>query len=286
MMKKLLILCFCICCSSCEETAKTNSVSQKLSATAKTTNNHIQKDSFQKILDSVQVKGAILIYDLKEDRYYSNDFSWARTGQLPASTYKIPNSIIGLETKVVADENTIFKWNGEKRFLKSWEADLTFKQAFQRSCVPCYQEVARKVGVARMNAYIEKLHYGNIQVDTTNLENFWLQGNAKITQFQQIDFLKRFQQEKLPISKRTSSIVKEIMILKETTNYVLRGKTGWSLVGDSHNGWFVGYLEKGDQVFFFATNVSPISKDFNQQNFQKNRKEVTYKALRKLGILL
>ena len=76
------------------------------------------------------------------------------------------------------------------------------------------------------------------------------------------------------------------MILKETTNYVLRGKTGWSLVGDSHNGWFVGYLEKGDQVFFFATNVSPISKDFNQQNFQKNRKEVTYKALRKLGILL
>ncbi|MGH1387770.1 class D beta-lactamase [Kordia sp.] len=286
-MKKLLILCFCIFCFSCKKEAekalapnapKEYKISEE-ELTKRTKDNLIKKESFQKIIDSVHLKGSILLYDAKTELYYSNDFIWAFEEQLPASTYKIPNSIIALETKAVADQNTIFKWNGEKRFFKSWEADLTLHQAFQRSCVPCYQEVARKIGVKRMNAYIEKLQYGNIKVDSINLDNFWLRGNASISQFQQIDFLKRFQQESLPISKRTSTIVKEIMILKETDNYVLRGKTGWSIEGEHHNGWFVGYVESSNHVFFFATNVAPTSKDFDQKAFQKNRKEVTYKAL-------
>lgn len=241
---------------------------------------------FQKILDEADVKGAILIYDFQNKNYHSNDFSWAKTGKLPASTYKIPNSIIALETGVVHDLNTIFPWNGERRFLKSWEEDLTFTQAFQRSCVPCYQEIARKIGVERMNEYLGKFQYGNIQVDSTTIDSFWLQGNARIDQFQQIDFLARFFQSKLPISKRTEAIVKEMMILKQTENYVLRGKTGWSIVDDLHNGWFVGYVENGTEVFFFATNVAPISTTFDEKKFQECRKEVTYKALKQLNVLL
>ena len=283
-MKKLLILGFCVLCFSCQRTVKKLSEPEETNMVSETKDTLIQKEAFQKIIDSVHLKGAILLYDKKKDTYYSNDFLWAKTGQLPASTFKIPNSIIGLETKEVADQHTIFKWNGEKRFFKSWEADLTLHQAFQRSCVPCYQEVARKVGVKRMNAYIAKFEYGNIKVDSVNLDNFWLQGNARISQFQQINFLKRFQQETLSISQRTFKIVKEIMILKQTEKYVLRGKTGWSIEGEHHNGWFVGYVESGDQVFFFATNVEPTSKDFDQKAFQKNRKVITYEALKELGV--
>lgn len=285
-MKRLFMLCLCIVCFSCKEASKSSVKSQEQSATAKITNNHIQQESFQKSIDSAHVKGAILIYDLKKDTYYSNDFSWAKTGQLPASTFKIPNSIIGLETKVVDDKQTIFKWNGEERFLKSWEADLTLQQAFQRSCVPCYQEVARKIGVKRMNQYLEQLQYGSIKVDSVNLESFWLQGNAHINMFQQIDFLKRLREETLPISQQTFAIVKKIMILKQTEKYTLRGKTGWSIEEDHHNGWFVGYVESGDQAFFFATNIEPISNTFDQKNFQKSRKELTYKALQQFNILL
>nr|WP_235982982.1 class D beta-lactamase [Kordia aestuariivivens] len=258
---------------------------QEKSVITKNIDNHTIVAAFQKIIDSVKLKGAILVYDLREDVHYSNDFSWAETGKLPASTYKIPNSIIALETGVVADQNTIFVWNGEKRFLKSWEEDLTFTQAFQRSCVPCYQEIAREVGVESMNAYLEKFQYGNIQVDSTNLDSFWLQGNSRITQFQQIDFLTRLYQSKLPISKRTETIMKDIMIVKETETYTLRGKTGWSISDGINNGWFVGYVEKEDKIFFFATNVEPTGK-FNQKAFIKNRKEITYKALRQLDILL
>jgi beta-lactamase class D len=283
MIMKKCFLCFLlIILVSCKEEKKENTDQQKeVEVVIRSINLE-----FQKIIDDAGVKGAILIYDLQNKNYYSNDFSWAETGKLPASTYKIPNTIIALETGVVVDQNTIFPWNGEKRFLKSWEEDLTFTQAFQRSCVPCYQEVAKKIGVKRMNAYLKKIQYGNIQVDSTNLDSFWLQGNSRVNQFQQIDFLTRFYQSKLPISKRTEAIVKEIMVLQQTEKSILRGKTGWSIVDDFHNGWFVGYVESGTEVFFFATNVEPISTTFDQKKFQKSRKLITYKALEVFNIVL
>ncbi|WP_420573065.1 class D beta-lactamase [Kordia sp.] len=282
-MKKLFIISLCVLFFSCIEESKNSSKPQEVSADI-TLEEHVIVSDFQKIIDTTGVKGSILLYDVKKNTYYSNAFSLANTGKLPASTYKIPNSIIALETNVVKDENEMFIWNGEERFLKSWETDLTFKQAFQRSCVPCYQEVARKIGVARMNLFLEKLQYGTIVVNYSNLDTFWLQGTSKITQFQQINFLKRLQENKLPISTETSEIVKDMMVIKETENYVLRGKTGWSITNNINNGWFVGYLEKGDQVLFFATNVEAAS-DYNQKDFQKNRKELTYKALAILNIL-
>jgi beta-lactamase class D len=125
----------------------------------KNKNTHeVLKPEFGKILDSLKVKGAVLIYDVKNNTYYSNDFAWAKTGIIPASTFKIPNSIIALETGIIQNDSVIFKWNGEKRNFKKWEQDLTFKKAFQVSCVPCYQEIARKVGVKRMKTYLKKLN--------------------------------------------------------------------------------------------------------------------------------
>ena len=116
----------------------------------------IVKTEFGNILDSLKVKGAIVIYDIKNKTYYSNNFDWSKTGIIPASTFKIPNSIIALETGIIKNDSTVFKWNGEKRRFKKWEEDLTFKKAFQVSCVPCYQEIARKVGVKRMKSYLVK----------------------------------------------------------------------------------------------------------------------------------
>ena len=125
-------------------------VSIFISCNEKTTNKEIVKSEFQSIVDSSNVKGSILIYDLQKDLFYSNNFDWAKIGRLPASTFKIPNSIIALETKVVENDSTLFKWNGEKRAYKIWEQDLIFRNAFQYSCVPCYQEIANKIGEKRM----------------------------------------------------------------------------------------------------------------------------------------
>ena len=177
--------------------------------------NEILKPSFQKIIDSSNVNGAVLIYDLKKNTFYSNNFNWAKVGRLPASTFKIANSIIALETKVVDNDSTLFIWNVEKRAYKFWEQDLILKDAFKYSCVPCYQEVARKIGVKRMNEYLKKLDYKDMEFTHSNLDLFWIEGNSKITQFQQIDFLKRFLKSELKISKRTEDVMKRILFIEK-----------------------------------------------------------------------
>ena len=243
-----------------------------------------KSSEFQAIIDSANVKGSILIYDLQKEAYHSNDFEWSNTGKLPASTFKIPNSIIALETGVVENDSTLFKWNGESRGLRVWEQDLIFSQAFHYSCVPCYQDVARRIGATRMNQYLSELSYGDMKVDSTNIDLFWLEGESKISQYQQIDFLKRFYQQKLPIRKRTDEIMRRMMVLEKNASYTLSGKTGWSIRNGNNNGWFVGFIETKNGVYFFTSNVEPEG-EFNQESFVVARKEVVYKALKQLKII-
>ena len=239
---------------------------------------------FEKIIDSANVEGAILIYDLKNDKYYSNDFNWAKKRNLPASTFKITNSIIALETGVVENDSTLLKWNGEKRRFKNWEQDLILRDAFHFSCVPCYQEIARKVGENKMNKFLKKLDYGNMKVDSSNLELFWLEGESSITQFQQINFLKRLYQSELPISERTEMIMKRMIVIEDTDDYKLSGKTGWSIRNGNNNGWFVGYVETQSKIYFFATNVEP-KQQFDMNMFPMIRKDVTFKAFEQMKII-
>ena len=239
---------------------------------------------FNKILDSLKVKGAILIYDVANKTYYSNDFSWAKTGFIPASTFKIPNSIIALETEVAENDSTIFKWDGEKKWNKNWEKDLSLKEAFHVSCVPCYQEIARKIGYKRMKAYLKKLNYSGMVFDSKTIDDFWLEGDSKITQFQQIQFLKKLYFSELPISKRTESIVKNIMKMEQTNDYVLSAKTGLSVKKGLDNGWYVGYFEVKNKVYFFATNLVP-KNGTNRNEFIPIRLNATKEAFRILKIL-
>lgn len=239
---------------------------------------------FQTIIDSANVVGSILIYDSEGDKFYSNDFNWAKNGKLPASTFKIPNSIIALETGTVENDSTLFKWNGEKRRLRDWEQDLIFRDAFHFSCVPCYQEIARKIGVENMTEYLNKLVYGDMKVDSANIDLFWLEGDSRISQFQQIDFLKRFYQSELPISERSETIMKRMIVIEENDNYRLSGKTGWSIRNGNNNGWFVGYLETRNKTYFFATNVEP-EQQFDMDMFPMIRKDLTFKAFEHLGII-
>ena len=239
---------------------------------------------FQLIIDSANLKGAILIYDLNESKFYSNDFKWAKKGQLPASTFKIPNTIISLETGVVENESTVFKWDGEKRGMEAWEQDLSLRDAFHFSCVPCYQDVARKVGVERMVSYLDKINYGKMKIDAASIDMFWLQGDSKINQFQQIDFLKRLYQSELSISKRSEMIVKRILLIEENDTYKISGKTGWSINDEINNGWFIGYIESKGKLYFFATNIEP-NENFDMEMFPMIRKHISHKAFKQLNII-
>lgn len=274
-MKVITILSLVVLFFSCKEKPK---------VVAETAENEIIVPEFQTILNTAKITGAILLYDLQKDIYYSNDFKWSKKGQLPAYTFKIPNSIIALETGVVENDSTLFEWDGEPRALENWNQDLILKDAFHFSCVPCYQEVARKIGSKRMIEYVKKLNYGEIKVDILTIENFWLQGDSKINLFQQINFLKRLYQSELHITKRTEKIVKRMMVRQENKQYKISGKTGWSINNGENNGWFVGYIQTKNNVYFFATNVEPLA-EFNMAMFPMIREDVTLIALKQIRLI-
>lgn len=233
---------------------------------------------FQTLLDTGSVKGSILIFDVNKSKYYSNDLKYAKTSHLPASTFKIPNSLIALELGIVETDTSTILWDGKKRRFKIWEQDLSFRDAFHFSCVPCYQEIAAKVGVERMMDYTNKFEFGKMVLDSNTLTNFWLEGNSGINQFQQIEFLKSFEGSQLPISDRTENIMKRMMLITKNDSIELRGKTGWSNFEKVNNGWYVGYVKRQENTYYFATNIEP-ENGLKLNTFAERRKTITYDAL-------
>ena len=208
---------------------------------------------------------------------------------LPASTFKIANTLIGLETGILQDENSPMKWDGVKRDMAAWNQDHTLRSAFQASCVPCYRELARKIGLERMTAFVQKAHYGHMDIHADNLDQFWLTGNSRISPREEVDFLKRVYVGDVPFSARNRAILKKVMLMDDKPGYKLYGKTGWATNIDGVTvkgpsiGWFVGYVEKGDNVYFFATNIehpTPVPA-----NFIPGRRRITEKILAELGII-
>ena len=279
-MKPFFSFVLVIACSFTSCNLKNNKQASSLGATIEC----IETPDFGQLLDGALVKGAILMYDAKEDVFYSNDFPLCEQGFLPASTFKIPNTLIALETGIVSTEGIAFPWDGQKRNLEVWEQDMNLAQAFHNSCVPCYQEIARKIGSEQMNQWLAKFAYGTMEITPANIDRFWLEGESRITPFQQVEFLKRFYFKELPLTKETFATMKNIMVLERNDEWVLSGKTGWSIREGNNTGWFVGYLEKGEELFFMATCIQP-DEAFNMDMFNIIRRQISMEAFRVMGII-
>ena len=240
-----------------------------------------QTVDFKQHFDDLGVNGSIIIYDLNEDRFYEHNPNRNNTTFLPASTYKIPNSLIALETGVIKDDVAVLTWDGIERGFNGspfaqWNQDLNIRLAFKYSAVWFYQVLARRIGHQRMQEFVNRIEYGNQNIGgKEDIDKFWLEGELRITPREQIDFLRRLYQNDLPFSQRTMDLVKDIAIAEQTPDYVLRAKTGLA----SEIGWYVGYLEQNDNVYFFATNL-----DLNPSIDPAVRLEVTRLCLQDLGL--
>ncbi|MBD2449346.1 class D beta-lactamase [Nostoc sp. FACHB-152] len=240
-----------------------------------------QNLNFGRCFQELGIEGSILIYDQNNKKFYEHNTFRNSTAFYPASTFKILNSLIALETGVIKDDVAVLTWDGIKREIPAWNRDTNLRQAFKDSTVWFYQVLARRTGHERMQKFINQVGYGNRQIGTPEqIDKFWLEGPLQITPRQQIDFLQRLYRKDLPFSLRTLDLVQDIMIFERTPNYILRGKTGWATSVKPNIGWFVGYLEQNNNVYFFATNI----------NIQDNddvtaRIEVTRRSLKALGLL-
>jgi len=240
------------------------------------------RDDFKKFYDQYKVEGSFVLYYQANDKYIFYNESQFKQSFTPASTFKICNSLIGLETGVIKDENFIIRWDSITRRIPAWNKDQNLKTAFKNSTVWYYQELARRVGGVKMKFWLDKTNYGN--ADTLGgIDRFWLSGGLRISPEQQINFLRKFHDNTLRFSQRSIDIVKNIMIAKDTLGYVARAKTGWGEQNDTNIGWYVGYVEKGNDVYYFANCIQ--TKNSENKEFAKARIEIVYLILKNLKIL-
>lgn len=183
----------------------------------------------------------------------------------PCSTYKIFNSLVGLETGVLKNEFEAKKWDGTNYSIKSWNRDQTLQSAMTNSCLWYYQIVAKDVGRKRMQEYLDKANYGN-RLIKGDLTRFWLGDSLLISQEEQVAILKKLVNDELPFSKRTMAIVRGLIKNQETKNGVLYGKTGSDMKdGSLILGWYVGYVSTTRDVYVFATNIEKGPKAWGPQ---------------------
>ena len=232
-------------------------------------------------LQEAKSEGCFVLYDLKRDRYIRYNSKHCQKRFIPASTFKIFNSLVALETKAIADENTVISWNGVvNNEFPDWNQDQTMRTAFKRSVVWFYQELARRAGNERMSKYIKASGYGNQDI-ADKIDSFWLKGKLRISPEEQIKFLVRLYKEELPFSPAVIRTVKDIMVIERQDNYILRGKTGWGrdVDGMKNIGWYVGYLERDDNVYFYALNIVNQDPNFAMIPIRKKILFDTFKDL-------
>ena len=222
--------------------------------------NNYSSSDLEGIFKSEKINGCFAIYDLKNDAKLSFNSERLDSAFLPASTFKIINSMIALETGVIQDEKEIIKWDSIDRRYNEWNRDQNLESGLKYSAVWFYQELARRIGEERMKHWVEASDYGNKNING-GIDVFWLSGDIRISPNQQIDFLQKLYFNQLPFLQKNQEIVKKIMIVEQTPDYTIRAKTGWAARINKQIGWYVGYIEKGENVYFFAINIDIKNSD-------------------------
>lgn len=216
--------------------------------------------------DSTGYKGTILVYDLKNDTYYSSNPGISTQRFIPASTFKILSTQAALQSKVVASKEEVLTWDGIQRSRTETNRDLDFTTAFRISSVPHYQAIVRKIGTEQMQAYLDSTNYGNRDL-SGGIDQFWLTGGLRISPQEQVEFLKRLYQNDLPFDLEVMSAVREMMRVSESPGDNFWAKTGWAVLPDNLNvGWWVGWTMRKGQPIFFATVLESNNprSDFGQ----------------------
>lgn len=232
---------------------------------------HFQKHDFE---------GTFVLFEPYENRWRVLDPARARQGFLPASTFKIANALIGLETGAIADENEVFHWDGTPKPIAAWERDHTLDSGMRESVVWMFQEVARRIGKARMREWLARFDYGNHDI-AGGIDLFWLQGALRIGAVQQVEFLRKLEEGRLPVGARARRLVREALVVERTPEYTLRAKTGTARRSEGGICWWVGWVERsGRPVAYFAMNYTPTVASAREDRFLVGRA-----ILREAGVL-
>ncbi|MFA5060661.1 MAG: penicillin-binding transpeptidase domain-containing protein [Candidatus Omnitrophota bacterium] len=229
---------------------------------------------------------ALVIYNRSADETINTSPALSARRLSPCSTFKIYNTLIGLELGLIkGPDDPWYEWDGVRRDINDWNRDLTLREAFRVSAVPAYQILARQIGMKRMKKYIDRINYGTKDI-SAGIDIFWLDRSGivsiMISADEQVALLNKLLDGKLPFADKNIAKLKDVMLVSKSEKGTLYGKTGsgmgidgkWSL------GWFVGFLEHSGTTYVFACNITG-GKDPNG----KVARMIVENVLRSQGLL-
>ena len=269
---------FALLLLSCGPTPPTPVVATKKGPTI------IVRDDLANLYDSLQLQGSFIMHDAGKDSWTLIDSAQADVPTLPASTFKIFGSLIGVESGVLSGPDHVFTWDGIDRGRVEVNKNLTLREAYRVSAYWYFQRLAQQLGPDQLKHWLDTVGYGN--ADTTGgYDQCWVAGGLRITPRQQVEFLERVQRGDVPFSTRTLDLVKGIMVQGDTLGYVLRGKTGWAMNDEGSIGWYVGWVEKADGSgpYFFVNRIR--TTDTLSTTFAAARKDLAMEFMARLGAI-
>jgi beta-lactamase class D len=243
-------------------------------------------DSLKKYFDENKVDGCFTMLNNADGKITVYNMGLDTQRFPPASTFKIVNSLVGLQTGIIINDTMQIKWDGIIRFYpngdtaKNWNKDLGMTEAFKVSSVPYYQEVARRIGKDTMKRWIDSIGYGNKNISGP-IDSFWLNGNLKISPDEQLGLIKKLYFDQLPFRKSVQQMVRDAMVQENNTAYKLSYKTGWDHADDGNSiGWVTGWIEENKHVYFFVTFVKAPDKNTDIKSVRMN---ITKSILKQYG---
>lgn len=208
----------------------------------------------------------------------------------PWSTFKIPHTLIALETGAVKSVDEVIEWDpvkypAQSYWPKTWKQSQTLASAFQRSAVWYYQALVPHIKPEEYTKWLAGFHYGN-QAFTPGSNRFWLDGELKISPNEQLDFVVCLLKDRCGLNANVFSAFETIALQESKNGFSLYAKTGAGPQDLNNNdgafeGWYVGYVKdkSGKPVTAFAIYMQ--GESFSA--IQNSRKELAVKFLADLG---
>ena len=205
-------------------------------------------------------QGSFVLYDTSQNLWSIFDIENAKERIAPNSTYKIYDALLGLESGIISSEDSDMTWNGEDYPFDTWEADQTLNSAMQNSVNWYFQSIDSQLGFSSIKSFLQAIQYGNQQI-SSDIELYWTDLSLTISPIEQVQLLKKFHNNEFQFAPQNINAVKNSILLSSNSKCSLYGKTGTGRIdGQDINGWFIGFIETPDNVYYFATNIQGTTK--------------------------
>ncbi|CAL1520930.1 class D beta-lactamase [Chitinophaga sp. MM2321] len=241
-------------------------------------NNVKEEKDWEKYFTQYKVEGTFMLFNNAQGEFKVYNLERAKQRFLPASTFKIFNSLVGLQTGIIRDTSMVIPWDSVTREFPEWNQDLSMQQAFKLSAVPYYQEIARRIGQPTMQLWLDSVKYGNMKI--SRIDTFWLDNSLLISPDEELGFVKKLYFNQLPFAKTNMQTVREVMLMEKTPKYELSYKTGWDYKDTKKIGWIVGWIEENRHPSFFVLNIETEDPNFDMP---KNRMAILRSILTEAG---